>query len=98
MKRSWLRTELVRRLARETEKTRRIHRQAGDDMTKGMLCPDCAADVAKWDEECGRFEKGQRVKSEFFQTGHWSVWVGRCVPCDLILYAMRFDERPAAVG
>jgi hypothetical protein len=89
--------DLLRRLARGTEKTRRIERLPGDDMTKGLLCPDCAADAAKWDEQIGRFEKGARIEPEYFRSNHWSVWVARCLPCDLILYAMRFDERPVGV-
>ncbi len=90
--RSPLRVELVDKLVTDPHKTRRIELGKGQDMTGGLLCPEC---VTEADLTAAITRKGQPtrlVPVEYFRSKHWSVWVGRCVPCDLILYAMRFDE------
>ncbi len=90
--RSPLRVELINALVRDPHKTRRIEIQKGQDMMGGVLCPECWTEAGLLAAIRGTGEQARRVPVEYFQSGHWSVWVGQCVPCDLILYAMRFDE------
>lgn len=96
--RSPLRVELIDALVREPKKTRRVAIQKGQQMADGILCPECWTEAHLIAAELGSGEQARRVPVEYFRNNHWSVWVGRCVPCDLILYTMRFDERPAAVA
>lgn len=92
--RSPLRVELIDTLVRDPKKTRRIEIEKGQDMAAGILCPECWTEAHLTAAINGSGEQARRVPVEYFRNSHWSVWVGRCVPCDLILYVMRFDERP----
>ena len=84
-----LRKELLDTLVRDPKRTRRVEIQKGQDMTKGILCPDCWTKEDLIAEATGIGQRARRVQVEYYRAGHWSVWVGRCVPCDLILYVMR---------
>ncbi len=95
--RSPLRVALIDSLVTDPHKTRRLEMGKGQDMTAGVLCPECWTEANLTAAINGSGEEARLVPVEYFRKGHWSVWVGRCTPCDLILYVMRFDERPVGV-
>lgn len=94
--RSPLRVELIDKLVQEPKRCRRLAVDTGQDMTKGLLCPECWTEAQLTAALLGTGEQARQVPVEYFRSGHWSVWVGRCIPCNLLLYAMRFDEHPGA--
>ena len=86
-----LRQQLIHSLVKETEKTRRVDAIPGQDMTQGVTCPDCAPPKVVLAEAIGPPTKWRKVDLEYFKTEKWSVWVGRCEHCDMLIYAMRLD-------
>lgn len=77
--RSPLRIELIDSLVRDPHKTRRLEMDKGQDMEGGVLCPECWTEANLTAAINGTGQEARRVPVEYFQSSHWSVWVGRCV-------------------